>query len=158
MLAVDEAEPVRRPPDDWAEFDSVQGLGSIDRDIRVAGVNVGEIGEVVRDGDDARVELVIDDDVASTPTPASSCARTRCSRARAFVDLHPGSPSAPVIDEGDDDRPRADTRVYVSLDEALRVLREPVREACASSSRSAPRRSAARRSRASSAPCAARRS
>ena len=47
----------------WAEFDNVNGLGSIDRDIRIAGVNSGEIGDVRRIGDDALVELEVDDDV-----------------------------------------------------------------------------------------------
>jgi ABC-type transporter Mla subunit MlaD len=45
----------------------------------------------------------------------------------AYVDLHPGSPSAPYIKAGST-IPRNRTRVYVSFDEALRVLNEPVRK------------------------------
>ncbi len=111
----------------WAEFESVHGLGSIDRDIRVAGVNEGEIGEVVRLGDDALVELQVSDEIVVHSDAQVELRPHTLFEGSAFVDLHPGSPSAPVIGEGDT-IDRANTRVYVSFDEALRVLREPVRE------------------------------
>jgi phospholipid/cholesterol/gamma-HCH transport system substrate-binding protein len=111
----------------WAEFDNVNGLGSIDRDIRIAGVNSGEIGEVRRIGDDALVELEVDDDVVVHSDAQVALRPHTLFEGSAFVDLHPGSPSAPEIGEGAT-IPRQRTRVYVSFDEALRVLNEPVRE------------------------------
>jgi virulence factor Mce-like protein len=111
----------------WAEFESVHGLGSIDRDIRVAGVNEGEIGEVVRVGDDALVELEVSGDIVVHADAEVELRPHTLFEGSAFVDLHPGSPSAPVISDGDT-IDRSNTRVYVSFDEALRVLREPVRE------------------------------
>ncbi|MGH2985585.1 MAG: MlaD family protein [Solirubrobacterales bacterium] len=111
----------------WALFDDVKGLGSIDRDIRIAGVNSGEIGAVRRAGDEALVELEIDADVLVHDDAQVALRPHTLFEGSAFVDLHPGSPSAPPIDEGGV-IPRKRTRTYVSFDEALRVLREPVRE------------------------------
>jgi virulence factor Mce-like protein len=130
-LAVVIAATKPNPFDDrrtiWAEFESVNGLGSIDRDIRVAGVNQGEIGAVERRGDDALVELRVDPDVVVHADAEVELRPHTLFEGSAFVDLHPGSPSAPEL--GDDATiERSNTRVYVSFDEALRVLREPVRE------------------------------
>jgi phospholipid/cholesterol/gamma-HCH transport system substrate-binding protein len=110
----------------WAEFDNVNGLGSIDRDIRVAGVNEGEIGEVIRVGDDALVELEVNEEVEVHADAQVALRPHTLFEGSAFVDLHPGSPSAPAIDDGGT-IPRGQTEVYVSFDEALRVLRTPVR-------------------------------
>jgi virulence factor Mce-like protein len=111
----------------WAEFESVNGLGSIDRDIRVAGVNEGEIGTVMRVGDDALVELDVDSEIAVHADAQVALRPHTLFEGSAFVDLHPGSPSAPLIGDGAT-IPKRNTRVYVSFDEALRVLRAPVRE------------------------------
>lgn len=112
----------------WAEFDSVQGLGSIDRDVRVAGANVGEIGAVERVGDNARVEIVLDGPQVELHTDARADLRPHTLfEGTALIDLAPGSPSAPEMEEGGL-IPRENTTVYVSLDEALRILREPVRK------------------------------
>ena len=59
LLAVTKPNPFADRRTVWAEFDNVNGLGSIDRDIRVAGVNEGEIGRGVRVGDVALVELEV---------------------------------------------------------------------------------------------------
>ena len=112
----------------WAEFDNVNGLGSIDRDIRVAGVNEGTIGEVKRVGDDALVELRVNEEIRVHADAQVVLRPHTLFEGSAYVDLHPGSPNAPLIEEGET-IPRERTRVYVSLDEAIRVLREPVREA-----------------------------
>ena len=111
----------------WAKFDNVNGLGSIDRDIRVAGVNEGEIGAVERVGDDALVELEVNSEIPVHSDAQVALRPHTLFEGSAFVDLHPGSPSAPLIDEGTT-IPLRQTRVYVSFDEALRVLREPARE------------------------------
>ena len=92
----------------WAEFDNVNGLGSIDRDIRVAGVNEGEIGEVARIGDDALVELEVDDDVVVHADAQVALRPHTLFEGSAFVDLHPGSPSAPRDRRGRDDPAPAD--------------------------------------------------
>ncbi|MFA9270947.1 MAG: hypothetical protein ACEQSX_09340, partial [Baekduiaceae bacterium] len=44
-------EPWREDPTVWVVFDEAKGLAKVNRDVRVAGVNVGKVGEVVRVGD-----------------------------------------------------------------------------------------------------------
>ncbi len=128
VLAATTPNPFASHQKIWAEFENVNGLGSIDRDIRVAGVNEGTIGEVKRVGDDALVELQVDDEIVVHDDAQVVLRPHTLFEGSAFVDLHPGSPSAPRISDGAT-IPRRQTRVYVSLDEAVRVLREPVREA-----------------------------
>ena len=128
VLAATTPNPFSSHQTIWAEFENVNGLGSIDRDIRVAGVNEGTIGEVKRVGDDALVELQVSEEIDVHEDAQVALRPHTLFEGSAFVDLHPGSPSAPLISDGDT-IPRERTRVYVSLDEALRVLREPVREA-----------------------------
>jgi len=84
----------------WATFDSVQGLGTIDRDVRVAGVNVGKIGAVKREGDDAKVELVLNDDIEVHSDARAALRPHTLFEGTAFVDLSPGSPSAPLLSDG----------------------------------------------------------
>jgi phospholipid/cholesterol/gamma-HCH transport system substrate-binding protein len=90
-------------------------------------VNSGEIGEVRRVGDDVLVELEVDAEIVVHEDAQVAMRPHTLFEGSAFVDLHPGSPSAPPIADGDLIE-RRNTRVYVSFDEALRVLREPVRE------------------------------
>lgn len=107
-------------------FDNVHGLGSIDRNVRVGGVNVGTIGKVERTGDDAVVELDIDPDVDVHRDAVAALRPHTLFEGSDYVDLQAGSPSAPLL--GDGVIPRAQTRVYVSIDQALRVLRRSNRE------------------------------
>ena len=98
-----------------------------------------------RVGDDALVELEVNDDVVVHADAQVALRPHTLFEGSAFVDLHPGSPSAPQISDGAT-IPRRHTRVYVSFDEALRVLHEPVRRAPArAAARAAARRPAARR-------------
>lgn len=108
-------------------FDSAQGLGSIDRNVRAAGVNVGTIGKVERVGDDALMELDINPDIPIHSDALAALRPHTLFEGSDFVDLQPGSPSAPLLDGNT--IPRSQTRVYVSLDQATRVLRTSNREA-----------------------------
>ena len=111
----------------WAEFDSAQGLGSIDRDVRLAGVKVGTIGEVEREGDDVRVELILFEDHVIHEDARVDMRPHTLFEGSNFVDLSLGSPSADVLEEGGT-IPIEQTTNYVTLDEALRVLRPEIRE------------------------------
>ena len=119
--------PFKHTQDFWVRFDSVQGLGSIDRNVRVAGVNVGSIGTVKRIGDDALVKLEIDPSIEVHSDAIAALRPHTLFEGSDFVDLQPGSPSAPPL--GSATLPRSQTRVYVSLDQATRVLRGSNREA-----------------------------
>lgn len=112
-----------------AEFRDVSSLIRFDRDVRLGGVDVGTIGKVQRTGDTARVELELDPDVART-IRADASAELRPHTlfdGNSFIELDPGSPSAPPL--GDRIIPLSRTRNYVTLDKALRVLDTPTRTA-----------------------------
>ncbi len=120
----------------WAEMDSAQGLATTGRDIRVAGVNVGEIGSVERDGDGARIELVLPKDISVHSDARVEMRPHLLFEGSSFVDLHLGSPSARALAPGAV-IPRAQTSNYVTLDEALRVLRPRIRRDVAALSKAA---------------------
>ncbi|MGI9020846.1 MAG: MlaD family protein [Solirubrobacterales bacterium] len=128
VLAVTRPSPFSQARTFLAEFDSAQGIGRVDRDIRVAGTNVGHIGEVTRVDDDVVVELVIENDLRIGDDARAELRPHTLFEGSAFIDLHPGSPSAPSLKDGATIE-RSRTEVYVSLDEALRVLHKPTREA-----------------------------
>ena len=119
--------PFRHTQAIYARFDSVQGLGSIDRNVRAGGVDVGTIGSVERIGDDAIVELEIDPGIEVHADAIAALRPHTLFEGSDYVELEPGSPSAPPLDGNL--IPRSQTRVYVSLDQATRVLRTPNRRA-----------------------------
>ena len=126
VLGVTKPQPFADKYTYWAEFDSAQGLGQIDRDVRIAGVKVGTIGEVERERDDVRVELILaEDHVLHTDARVDMRPHTLFEGSN-FVDVSPGSPSAAVLEEGAT-IPIEQTTNYVTLDEALRVLRPEIR-------------------------------
>jgi virulence factor Mce-like protein len=126
VLGVTQPNPLAETRSVWVELRSVQGLGATGRDVRLAGVNVGTIGEVRRDGDNALVELVLFEDVGIRRDARVEMRPHTLFEGSSFVDLHPGSPSAPPL--GDEPIPREQTSNYVTLDEALRILRPEIRE------------------------------
>ena len=126
ILGVTKPNPLAEEHVYWAEFDTAQGLGQIDRDVRIAGVRVGTMGEVQREGDDVRVELILSDDYVLHDDARVDMRPHTLFEGSNFVDVSPGSPSAPVLEEGAT-IPIEQTTNYVTLDEALRVLRPEIR-------------------------------
>lgn len=126
LVGITKPNPFADTTSYWAEFDTAQGLGAIDRDVRMAGVKIGTIGEVEREGDDIRAELILfEDQVIHTDARVDMRPHTLFEGSN-FVDLSPGSPSAPVLEPGET-IPIEQTTNYVTLDEALRVLRPEIR-------------------------------
>ena len=111
----------------WVEFTSAQGLGAIGRDVRVAGVNVGEIGDVKRDGDNAVVQINLEEDIPLHVDARADMRPHTLFEGSSFIDLSPGSPSAATLEPGET-IPIEQTSNYVTLDEALRILRPEIRE------------------------------
>ncbi len=128
VLATVRPNPFGESRSVYARFDSAQGLGRIDRNVRVGGTNAGQIGTVERDGDDVVIELELDPEVMIHNDARVELRPHTLFEGSAFVDLHPGSPSAPAIGE-EEVIPTDRTNVYVSLDDASRVFREPNRKA-----------------------------
>jgi len=126
FLGVTKPNPLAEKHSYWAEFDTVQGLGPIDRDVRIAGVKVGQVGAVEREGDDVRVELVLAEDFSVHDDARADMRPHTLFEGSNFIDLSPGSPSAPVVEEGAL-IPIERTSNYVTLDEALRILKPEIR-------------------------------
>ncbi|MFY9487998.1 MAG: MlaD family protein [Solirubrobacterales bacterium] len=102
--------------------------------VRISGVNVGKVSKVVRDKGSSRVKLVmdLDDDALPIHTDATAKIRFRIFlEGNAFVDLRPGSPSAPTLEEGDT-IPLAQTASPVQLDQLLAAVNKDARDGLAS--------------------------
>ncbi len=127
VLGVTKPNPAASTHVYWAEFDSAQGLGAIGRDIRVGGVNVGSIGAVERVGDDARIELILNEDIPVKTDARADMRPHTLFEGSSFIDLAPGSPSAELLEE-EGTIAIERTSNYITLDEALRILRPEVRE------------------------------
>ena len=95
--------------------------------VRIAGVNVGEVQSVERDGDAAKVTFTVDDDGRPIHSDAEIEIRPRLFlEGNFFLDLDPGSPSAPELSDGGQ-IPITQTATPVQLDEVLTALQAPER-------------------------------
>jgi phospholipid/cholesterol/gamma-HCH transport system substrate-binding protein len=101
--------------------------------VRIAGVNVGKVTSVdhlVTDGKGqqaAVVKMELSDDALPIKQDATMEIRPRLFlEGNLFIDLHPGSPSAPEMNSGNT-VPIAQTSTSVQLDQVLTTLQAPVR-------------------------------
>jgi phospholipid/cholesterol/gamma-HCH transport system substrate-binding protein len=95
--------------------------------VRIAGVDVGKVIEVGRDGNDTVVTFTVEGDGRPIHDDAFAEIRPRIFlEGNFFVDLDPGSPSAPEMDSGAT-IPVTHTSTGVQLDEILTALQSPVR-------------------------------
>lgn len=95
--------------------------------VRIAGVNVGEVVSVERKGDASVVEFTVSEEGRPIHDDASAQIRPRIFlEGNFFVDLNPGSPSAPVMNS-DAQIPMSRTATAVQLDELLTALQKPQR-------------------------------
>jgi virulence factor Mce-like protein len=98
--------------------------------VRIAGVNVGKVVSVSHidaDKQAAMVKMRIDSNGLPIHKDATLQIRPRIFlEGNFFVDLHPGSPSAPVISDGDT-IPINQTAAPVQLDQILTTLQAPTR-------------------------------
>ena len=100
--------------------------------VRIAGVNVGKVASVEPLGDSAAdaavVKLSIQDKGLPIHSDATAKIRPRIFlEGNFFVDLQPGTPTAPVFDDGDTIK-ITNTATPVQLDQVLTALQEPTRE------------------------------
>jgi phospholipid/cholesterol/gamma-HCH transport system substrate-binding protein len=95
--------------------------------IRIAGVDVGKVIETKRDGDNTEVTFTVEDAGRPIHDDAFAAIRPRIFlEGNFFVDLDPGSPSAPELDSGGT-IPVSRTSTAVQIDEVLSALQSPVR-------------------------------
>ena len=118
-----------------AIFSDASGIGVVGAEVRMAGTPVGRITGRERVGSRALLTLTLDRDVGTIHADATAELRPHLAfEGTAYVDLHPGSPSARTL--GGDAIPVSQTRVYVPLDQALRVFRPRTRTALRESAQS----------------------
>jgi phospholipid/cholesterol/gamma-HCH transport system substrate-binding protein len=100
-----------------------------DAAVRIAGVDVGKVTKVGRGpGNTALVTMVLRDDARPLHTDATLKVRPRLFlEGNFFVDLRPGSPSAPELEDGGT-IPLAQTATPVQLDQVLDALDADGRE------------------------------
>ena len=95
--------------------------------VRIAGVNVGEVTDVEPVGDAARVTFTVDDSARPIHEDATLEIRPRLFlEGNFFVELRPGSPSAPELEDGAA-IPVTQTATAVQLDQVLGALNGDVR-------------------------------
>jgi phospholipid/cholesterol/gamma-HCH transport system substrate-binding protein len=95
--------------------------------VRIAGVEVGKVISTSREGDATTVGFTVEE--AGRPIHADAFAAIRPRiflEGNFFIELDPGSPSAPALDSGDT-IPVSHTSTAVQFDEILGALQSPVR-------------------------------
>jgi virulence factor Mce-like protein len=95
--------------------------------VRIAGVEVGKVISTSRDGDATKVTFTVEGAGRPIHDDAFAAIRPRIFlEGNFFVDLDPGSPSAPEMDSGAT-IPISRTSTAVQFDEVLTALQSPVR-------------------------------
>jgi phospholipid/cholesterol/gamma-HCH transport system substrate-binding protein len=95
--------------------------------VRIAGVEVGKVVSTERDGDATKVTFTVDGAGRPIHDDAFAAIRPRIFlEGNFFIELDPGSPSAPELDSGGT-IPVSRTSTAVQLDEVLTALQSPVR-------------------------------
>jgi len=95
--------------------------------VRIAGVDVGRVIATERDGDATTVTFTVEGKGRPVHNDAFAAIRPRIFlEGNFFVDLSPGSPSAPELGSGDT-IPVSHTSTWVQIDEVLTALQAPVR-------------------------------
>jgi phospholipid/cholesterol/gamma-HCH transport system substrate-binding protein len=95
--------------------------------VRIAGVDVGRVISTERDGDATTVTFTVEGKGQPVHDDAFAAIRPRIFlEGNFFIDLSPGSPSAPEL-SSDDTIPVSRTSTWVQIDEVLTALQAPVR-------------------------------
>jgi phospholipid/cholesterol/gamma-HCH transport system substrate-binding protein len=95
--------------------------------VRIAGVDVGRVISTERDGDATTVTFTVEGKGQPVHDDAFAAIRPRIFlEGNFFIDLSPGSPSAPDLGSGDT-IPVSRTSTWVQIDEVLTALQAPVR-------------------------------
>ena len=120
---------VGKPFEIEAVFESSNSIRT-NSPVRIAGVNVGKVSRVEpqEGGNGAVVVMELKDDALPLHRDATAKIRPRIFlEGNFFVDLKPGSPAEPVLDNGDSIKV-TQTATPVQLDQVLTTLQEDTRE------------------------------
>ncbi len=126
-LGIAKPNPFRKQEVVHVMFDHVQSIALVQRDVRVAGVDVGSIGRVRRIGNHAEVDLLLDQHIPVYRNATAALRPHTPFEGTTFVDLFPGSPGAGRL--GSAPIPISHTSVFVSAGDVLSTFTAPVRQA-----------------------------
>jgi phospholipid/cholesterol/gamma-HCH transport system substrate-binding protein len=104
---------------------SAAGLG-VGANVTIAGLDVGRLDRIQRNGTGAMLSLKLDKDRGPLPVDSTFGVRLRSLVGENYVELYPGRSSRTVADGGV--LPQAQARDYVDVDKILDVLRGETRE------------------------------
>jgi ABC-type transporter Mla subunit MlaD len=124
-LGIAKPNPFRHTEVVHVMFDRVQGIALVQRDVRVAGVNVGTIGAVRRVGNHAEVDLLLHQHIPVYRNATAALRPHTPFEGTTFVDLTPGTPGAGLL--GNDPLPLTQSSVFVSAGDVLTTFTAPVR-------------------------------
>jgi ABC-type transporter Mla subunit MlaD len=124
-LGIAKPNPFRQQQVVHVLFDHVQGIALVQRDVRVAGVNVGTIGAVRRVGDHAEVELLLDQHIPVYRNARAALRPHTPFEGTTFIDLDPGRPGAGTL--GSSPIPLSRTTVFVSAGDVFSAFTAPIR-------------------------------
>jgi phospholipid/cholesterol/gamma-HCH transport system substrate-binding protein len=113
-----------------AVFESANSI-RINSPVRIAGVNVGKVTDVQRykNTNAAQIQMEISDDGLPIHRDATLKIRPRIFlEGNFFVDVKPGTPEAPKLDDDDSPIPMTQTATPVQLDEVLTSLQSNARD------------------------------
>lgn len=124
-LGIAKPNPFRKQEVVHAMFDHVQSIALVQRDVRVAGVNVGTIATIKRVGKHAEVELLLNQQIPIYRNATAALRPHTPFEGTTFVDLYPGTPGAGKL--GSAPIPISQTSVFVSAGDVLSTFTAPVR-------------------------------
>ena len=124
-LGIVKPDPFRRTEVVHVMFNHVQGIALVQRDVRVAGVNVGSIGAVRRVGTHAEVDLLLHQHIPVYHNAMAALRPHTPFEGTTFVDLNPGTPSAGPL--GSAAIPLSQSSVFASAGDVLSTFTAPVR-------------------------------
>ena len=110
-----------------ARFPAAAQLATNNR-VRISGVNVGRVERVEQVGLRTEAELEIDDEYAPIPADTRAILRSKTLLGETFVELTPGTRTAPKLPEGET-LPDRQIGTQQQVDEVLGAFDEPTREA-----------------------------
>ncbi|MCD2198245.1 flagellar export chaperone FlgN [Actinomycetospora endophytica] len=116
------------PPEVMATFADASGV-TLGYTVRAGGVEVGKVSSVAVQNGSARLGLSVDDSVLPLHQDAHATIRPANLLGESYIDLDPGTPTAPVLDPADLDA--SHTSSAVTLQQVLNTLDDPTATALA---------------------------
>ena len=127
-IAVVVSRSQNKPPQIMATFADASGV-TLGYQVRAGGVQVGKVSSVAVQNGTARLGLAVDNSVLPLHQDAHLTIRPANLLGESYIDLNPGTPTAPVLDPPELDQ--SHTSSSVTLQQVLNTLDDPTSTALA---------------------------